>query len=85
MSEGQSIAIRANDDELKGRYANGLSVTVQERDIVIDFLSTVKIGNQINNSLVSRIFLNHFVAAELVKLLEQTRKQWEDKRFGASG
>lgn len=77
-----TLQVRARDEDLKGQYANTLMVTAQERDIVVDFLSTVKIGSNTQNTLVSRIFLNHHVAGQLIDLLANVRKQWEEKRYG---
>lgn len=77
------ITIRAEPEDLKGHYANHLIITSQERDVVIDFNSVVKVGDTANISLVSRIFLNRFTAQELAELLQKTIAAWEEKRYGA--
>jgi len=66
----------------QGRYANMVSVTAQSRDIVLDFYSLVQKGDDYNKGeLVSRVFLNHFTAQELIQLLEKVRKSWEDMKY----
>ncbi|MDO8463286.1 MAG: DUF3467 domain-containing protein [bacterium] len=79
----QQIHIQAEREGLKGVYTNAVMVTAQERDVVIDFLSQVKIQEQTSTTLVSRVFLNHHVAADLAKLLINVRKQWEEKKYGS--
>jgi hypothetical protein len=75
MSEPQKqeIRITAEPEDLKGRYANAISVTSQERDVVIDFLAHVRPGPQADQAaLVARIFLNRFTAQDLIDLLQKT-------------
>jgi hypothetical protein len=84
MSEPQKqeIRITAEPEDLKGRYANAISVTSQERDVVIDFLAHVRPGPQADQAaLVARIFLNRFTAQDLIDLLQKTLKQWEEARY----
>lgn len=81
----QPIQIRAEADDLKGRYANHVIVTSQERDVVIDFNAAVKVGDHANISLVSRLFLNRFTAQELAELLQKTIAEWERRRYDAPG
>jgi len=83
MSDEQKpigLTIRGEDKEMKGRYANAFSVTSQERDVAIDFFSHVNIAGQ-PAQLVSRIFLNHFTARELIQMMQQTLTQWEKARY----
>lgn len=82
MENKKQIQIHEDAEVGQGRYANMVSVTAQNRDIVLDFYSLVQKGNEYSKGeLVSRVFLNHFTAQELVQLLEQVRKSWEDLKY----
>jgi hypothetical protein len=89
MSEQQpqsnSINVSADPKVLKGHYANAFSVTSQERDVVIDFLSHVNMKGNNSAQLVSRIFLNHFSAKSLIETLKNTIEQWEKMRYENGG
>jgi hypothetical protein len=76
----KQLSVQADPKDLKGRYANAFSVTSQERDVVIDFLSHVNNGTQ-PAQLVSRVFLNHFAAKSLIETLHRTIEQWEKMRY----
>ncbi len=76
----QGMTLHGEPDELKGRYANAFSITSQERDVAIDFFSHVSSAGQ-PTQLVSRIFLNHFTARDLINMLQQTLQQWEKMRY----
>lgn len=77
------IKIEAQHESAQGRYANIVSVTAQEREIVIDFLAVVKNGKEQQGQLVSRIFLNRFTARELSDLIRGAEDNWEKQRFDA--
>ncbi len=77
----QPMQVNARPEDLQGRYANIVSVTSQERDVVIDFLSHTRMGDQQQAQLVSRIFLNHFTAKELAEIIQKTLIEWEKMRF----
>jgi hypothetical protein len=68
-------------EDLRGVYANAFQLTAQERDVVLDFISTVNVNGQVTSSLVSRIFLNHHVAKDLANLLNGVIGKWEEKRY----
>lgn len=82
MPDEQSpqTTLHGETEELKGRYANAFSITSQERDVAIDFFSHVNVAGQ-PAQLVSRIFLNHFTARDLINMLQQTLTQWEKARY----
>ncbi len=80
----QPLHVNARPEELQGRYANIVSVTAQEREIVIDFLAHGRAGEQQNAQLVSRIFLNHFTAKELVEVIQKSLVEWEKIRYEGS-
>ncbi len=77
----QQITVNAEPKVLKGHYANAFSVTSQERDVVIDFLSHVNAHGVNQAQLVSRIFMNHFAARDLIATLQKTLEQWEKLRY----
>lgn len=80
MDDKIPLTVNADPKVMMGRYANAFSVTSQERDVVIDFLSHVNShGNQAQ--LVSRVFLNRFTAEELIATLQKTSEQWEKLRY----
>lgn len=75
------IQIKAEDKILQGRYANLCAVTSQERDVVLDFMSVVGMNGKNEGQLISRVFLNHFTARELITTLQNTIAQWEKMRY----
>lgn len=81
QSQQKSLNVHADNEMLAGRYANAFSVTSQERDVVLDFISHVSINGNNQAELVSRIFLNHFTAQQLIDTLKKTLGQWEKLRY----
>jgi len=77
----QPMQVNAMPEDMKGNYANIVSVTSQERDVVIDFLAHSRMGDQQQAQLVSRIFLNHFTAKELAEVIQKTLAEWERVRY----
>ena len=73
----QQLNVKAQDKLLRGNYANIVSVTSQEREVVIDFINRVGPEGQ----LVGRMILNRFTAQELVQVLQQTMQQWEKMKY----
>jgi hypothetical protein len=77
----QNNQLIAKPEDIKGNYANAIQITVQERDIVLDFISSVNINGQSTSSLASRVFLNHFVAKDLAALLNGVIAKWEEHKY----
>ncbi|MFA5935243.1 MAG: DUF3467 domain-containing protein [Patescibacteria group bacterium] len=77
----RALTVNADGKDLKGRYANAFVVTSQERDVVIDFISSVNAHGQQTAALVSRMFLNRFTVDDLITALQQNKKQWEEMRY----
>ncbi|MFA6429527.1 MAG: DUF3467 domain-containing protein [Patescibacteria group bacterium] len=73
----QELRVNAKPEELQGRYANIVSVTSQEREVIVDFVNRVGPEGQ----LVSRVVLNRFTAQELSEVLLQAIRQWEKIRY----
>ena len=81
----QQLNVRVEHEEIKGRYANALVVTAQEREVVIDFISRTSHGGSNDAALVARVFLHHYTADELYGLLKSIRDKWESLRHGPLG
>ena len=77
----QNNQLFAKPEDIRGSYANAIQITAQDRDVVLDFISSVNINGQTTSSLVSRIFLNHFVAKELANLLNGVIAKWEERKY----
>lgn len=74
--------MNARPEDAQGRYANFVAVTSQERDVVVDFASVVKLGDSpASGQLVARIFLNHHVADDLIRILQENKRRWEEARY----
>ncbi|MDQ7814832.1 MAG: DUF3467 domain-containing protein [Patescibacteria group bacterium] len=84
QKQPQQITVNADPKDMKGHYANAFSVTSQERDVVVDFLSHVNAHGVNQAQLVSRIFMNHFAARDLIATLQKTLEQWEKLRYERS-
>ena len=77
-----NINLNARPEDAQGKYANFVAVTSQERDVVIDFASVVKMGNaEPSGQLVARIFLNRFTAQDLLNVLKENMERWEKMRY----
>ncbi len=79
--ENKPNQLIAKPEDIRGNYANVVQITAQERDIVIDFISTVNVNGQVTAALASRVFLNHFVAKELANLLNGVIAKWEEHKY----
>ena len=77
----QNNQLFAKPEDLRGNYANAIQITAQDRDVVLDFISSVNIRGQVTSSLVSRVFLNHFVAKDLANLLNGVIAKWEEHKY----
>lgn len=71
----------AKPEDIRGNYANAFQITAQERDVVVDFISTVNVNGHVTSSLATRVFLNHHVAKDLANLLHGVISKWEEKRY----
>lgn len=81
-SKKPEIKFNAEMEELKGRYANRVNAVFLEKEIVLDFISEAPIGNLVSQTLVSRMFIHHHMADNLIELLSSLKKQWEEEKFG---
>lgn len=76
------IQINASPEDMKGRFANGVFVSIQDREIVIDFVCGVSNGSSVSQSLVSRIFMHHELANSLIGLLRTKINEWQEAKYG---
>jgi len=73
----QKIQIKANDDVLKGSYANAMSVSHTKEEFILDFLSLFQPQGMIN----SRVIMSPGHIKRVVAALADNLKKYEDK-FG---
>lgn len=77
MAEAQQVQIKAEDNILKGRYANALQVSHTKDEVVFDFLSIFPPQGH----LVSRIITSPSHAKQIIAALTDNVKKYEAK-FG---
>jgi len=77
----QNNQLFAKPEDIRGNYANAIQITVQDRDIVLDFISSVNVNGHVTSSLASRVFLNHFVAKDVARLLNGVISKWEESKY----
>jgi len=77
----QSNQLIAKPEDIRGNYANRVQIMAQEREVILDFISSVNINGRVTSSLVSRLFLNHFVAKDLANLLNDIIAEWEERKY----
>jgi hypothetical protein len=79
MSEQQpqQLQLKADDQTLRGIYANGLQISHTKNEVVFDFLSVLPPQGQ----LLARIITSPLHAKHILKALEQNIDQYE-KNFG---
>lgn len=76
-----SIQISASDEELKGRYANLMSVSHTAEEFVLDFFAVAPSGSTPRGSLVSRVITSPAHFKRLVEALEDNLSKYE-AQFG---
>ena len=80
--DSQSIQIIAGDEDLKGRYANLMSVSHTGEEFVLDFFSVTPSSNgQARGTLVSRIVTSPPHFKRIVAALEDNLNKYE-AQFG---
>ena len=77
-----SIQIGASDEDLKGRYANLMSVSHTGEEFVLDFFSvTPSSGGEARGTLVSRVVTSPSHFKRMVEALEENVDKYE-QRYG---
>lgn len=71
------ISLKAEDQVLRGLYANGLQIAHTKDEVVFDFLSVLPPQGQ----LIARIITSPAHAKQILTALEQNIQQYE-KNFG---
>ncbi|MCH8049086.1 DUF3467 domain-containing protein [Patescibacteria group bacterium] len=73
----KQIQIKAQDDELKGKYANLMQVTHTQEEFMLDFFLVVPP----QGTLVSRVILSPGHVKRMIKALQENLEKHEAK-FG---
>ena len=80
--DAASIQIIAGDEDLKGRYANQMSVSHTGEEFVLDFFAvTPSSGGQARGTLVSRVVTSPPHFKRIVAALEDNLEKYE-AQFG---
>ena len=75
------VQISATDDDLKGRYANLMSVSHTAEEFVCDFFSVTPAGEGPRGHLVSRVIVSPSHYKRLVSALSDNLRKYEEQ-FG---
>lgn len=78
MTNGQSkqqINIKANDETLKGHYANNVMIAHSREEFIFDFMNVFPPQGQ----LVSRVIISPGHAKRLLRALEDNIKKYEQQ------
>lgn len=73
----QQIQVKANDEVLKGSYANIAQISHTKEEVIFDFLNVIPPQGQ----LVSRVITSPGHAKRIMKALEENIKKYE-AQFG---
>jgi len=73
----QKIQIKAQDEDLKGKYSNMMQVTHTKEEIVLDFFLAIPP----QGTLTSRVIMNPGHVKRMIKALQENIEKYEDK-FG---
>ena len=77
QQQPKQIQIKAQDDELKGKYANLMQVTHTQEEFMLDFFLVVPP----QGTLVSRVILSPGHVKRMIKALQENLEKHEAK-FG---
>ena len=81
-SDGEGLQISAGEDDLKGRYANLMSVSHTGEEFVLDFVAVTPSAKTPHGTLVSRVIVSppHFkrIVAALGDNLGKYERQFGD-------
>lgn len=77
MTDKTIIQIKANDEDLKGVYANMIQITHTQEELVLDFL----LAFPPRGSLVSRVVMSPGHTKRMLKALQENIEKYE-KKFG---
>jgi hypothetical protein len=80
-SQDGHVQISASDDELKGRYANLMSVSHTPEEFVLDFFAVTPAGEGPRGHLVSRVIVSPSHYKRIVAALADNLRKYEEQ-FG---
>lgn len=75
--QSQQIQIKAQDEDLKGKYSNLMQITHTQEEFVLDFFMVVPP----QGSLASRVIMSPGHLKRMVQALQENVQKYEDK-FG---
>ena len=77
MSEQQpkQIQMKANEEELKGRYSNGVQIYYTKEEFILDFVGVLPLATMLN----SRVILSPRNYKIIVKAMEDDLKKYEEQ------
>lgn len=75
--QGQQIQIKANDEDLKGKYSNTVQMMHTKEEFVVDFLNIFPPSGTLN----SRVILSPSHFKRMIAAMSDNLKKYEDK-FG---
>lgn len=78
---GEQIRISASDEELKGRYANLMSVSHTGEEFVLDFFSVTPSNEGPRGTLVSRVVVSPSHFKRIVHALADNLRKYQEQ-FG---
>lgn len=69
-------------EDIKGVYANALTIRIQDRDVILDFYEDIGIKEQslIQRILVSRIILPHYLLSLLPDFFRSELSNWQNQK-----
>jgi hypothetical protein len=78
QNQPQQMQIKAQDEVLKGAYANVVQISHTKEEVVLDFMNILPPQGQ----LVSRVIMSPSHAKRVLAALDENLKRYE-KQFGA--
>lgn len=75
------VQISATDEDLKGRYANLMSVSHTGEEFVLDFFAVTPTGGAPRGTLVSRVIASPSHFKRILEALQDNLRKYEDQ-FG---
>lgn len=81
MRQGGQVQISASDEDLKGRYANLMSVSHTAEEFVLDYFAVTPSGEGPRGYLVSRVVVSPAHYKRIVTALEDNLRKYEEQ-FG---
>lgn len=84
VGPGGQVQISASDEDLKGRYANLMSVSHTAEEFVLDYFAVTPSGEGPRGHLVSRVMVSPAHFKRVVAALQDNLRKYEEQ-FGPIG